>query len=47
MGLPMSQFDKDDMDPMGLLKLDVLGVRMQSTMAYAVSEIKRVRGEEL
>ena len=44
MGLPMSQFDKDDMDPMGLLKLDVLGVRMQSTMAYAVSEIKRVRG---
>ena len=47
MGLPMSQFDKDDMDPMGLLKLDVLGVRMQSTMAYAVSEIKRVRGEDL
>jgi error-prone DNA polymerase len=47
MGLPMSQFDKDDMDPMGLLKLDVLGVRMQSTMAYAVSEIKRVRGVSL
>ena len=47
MGLPMSQFDKDDMDPMGLLKLDVLGVRMQSTMAYAVQEIKRVRGFEL
>jgi error-prone DNA polymerase len=47
MGLPMSQFDKDDMDPMGFLKLDVLGVRMQSTMAYAVSEIKRVRGVSL
>ena len=47
MGLPMSQFDKDDMDPMGLLKLDVLGVRMQSTMAYAVSEIKRVQGKEI
>ena len=46
-GLPMSQFDKDDMDPMGFLKLDVLGVRMQSTMAYAVSEIKRVRGVSL
>ena len=43
----MSQFDKDDMDPMGLLKLDVLGVRMQSTMAYAVSEIKRVQGKEI
>jgi error-prone DNA polymerase len=47
MGLPMSQFDKDDMDPMGFLKLDVLGVRMQSTMAYAVSEIKRVRKIDL
>jgi error-prone DNA polymerase len=45
--LPMSQFDKDDMDPMGLLKLDVLGVRMQSSMAYAVREIERVRGETL
>jgi error-prone DNA polymerase len=47
LGLPMSQFDKDDMDPMGLLKLDVLGVRMQSAMAYAVREIARVRGTEL
>jgi error-prone DNA polymerase len=47
LGLPMSQFDKDDMDPMGLLKLDVLGVRMQSAMAYAVREISRVRGETL
>ena len=45
MGLPMSQFDKDDMDPMGMLKLDVLGVRMQSAMAYAVREAARVRGE--
>lgn len=43
LGLPMSQFDKDDMDPMGMLKLDVLGVRMQSAMAYAVQEIARVR----
>ncbi len=46
-GLPMSQFDKDDMDPMGFLKLDVLGVRMQSTMAYAVREIERVHGKVL
>lgn len=43
MGLPMSQFDKDDMDPMGMLKLDVLGVRMQSAMAYAIQEIERTR----
>jgi len=45
--LPMSQFDKDDMDPMGLLKLDVLGVRMQSSMAYAVREIEKVSGQQL
>ncbi|WP_300344627.1 DNA polymerase III subunit alpha [Nesterenkonia sp.] len=44
-GLPMSQFDKDDIDDMGLLKLDVLGVRMQSSLAYAVEEIARVNGE--
>jgi error-prone DNA polymerase len=44
MGLPMSQFDKDDMDPMGFLKLDILGVRMQSAMAYAVREAQRVSG---
>ncbi|MGO1544704.1 MAG: DNA polymerase III subunit alpha [Gulosibacter sp.] len=42
--LPMSQFDKDDIDDMGLLKLDVLGVRMQSSLAYAVKEIERVHG---
>ncbi|SEE12128.1 DNA polymerase III, alpha subunit [Arthrobacter alpinus] len=42
MGLPMSQFDKHDMDAMGMLKLDVLGVRMQSAMAYAVREIIRL-----
>ena len=45
LGLPMSQFDKDDMDPMGMLKLDILGVRMQSSMAYAIREIELVSGE--
>uniref|UniRef100_UPI0013B443DB DNA polymerase III subunit alpha n=1 Tax=Nonomuraea lactucae TaxID=2249762 RepID=UPI0013B443DB len=39
---PMSQFDKDDVEEAGLLKLDVLGVRMQSAMAYTLSEIARV-----
>jgi error-prone DNA polymerase len=43
-GLPMSQFDKHDMNDAGLLKLDVLGVRMQSSMAYALDEIERVNG---
>ncbi len=42
LGYPMSQFDKDDVEDLGLLKLDVLGIRMQSAMAHAVTEIKRV-----
>jgi error-prone DNA polymerase len=41
-GFPMSQFDKDDVEDLGLLKLDVLGIRMQSSMAHALAEIKRV-----
>ena len=40
-GFPMSQFDKDDVEDIGLLKLDVLGIRMQSAMAHAVAEIRR------
>ena len=44
LGFPMSQFDKDDVEELGLLKLDVLGIRMQSAMAYAVQEIARVDG---
>jgi error-prone DNA polymerase len=47
MGLPMSQFDKHDMDPMGLIKLDILGVRMQSAMAHAVEEHHRLTGEHI
>jgi error-prone DNA polymerase len=42
LGYPMSQFDKDDVEDIGLLKLDVLGIRMQSAMAHAVQEIRRV-----
>ncbi|GII67139.1 DNA-directed DNA polymerase [Sphaerisporangium krabiense] len=44
---PMSQFDKEDVEEAGLLKLDVLGVRMQSAMAYALGEIRRVDGEDV
>ncbi|MER5178077.1 DNA polymerase III subunit alpha [Streptomyces sp. NPDC002896] len=43
-GFPMSQFDKDDVEGLGLLKLDVLGVRMQSAMAHAIAEVERVTG---
>ncbi len=46
-GFPMSQFDKDDVEDLGLLKLDVLGIRMQSSMAHALDEIRRVDGVEL
>ncbi|MDT7844359.1 DNA polymerase III subunit alpha [Streptomyces justiciae] len=46
-GFPMSQFDKDDVEDLGLLKLDVLGVRMQSAMAHAVAEVARATGERV
>jgi len=44
LGFPMSQFDKDDVETMGLLKLDILGIRMQSAMSHAVDEVARVDG---
>lgn len=40
-GYPMVEFDKDDVEAVCLLKLDILGVRMQSSIAYAISEIER------
>jgi error-prone DNA polymerase len=47
LGFPMSQFDKDDVEELGLLKLDVLGIRMQSAMQHAVAEVARVDGERV
>ena len=46
-GFPMSQFDKDDVEDLGLLKLDVLGIRMQSSMAHAVDEVARTEGQRV
>ncbi|TSA48134.1 MAG: DNA polymerase III subunit alpha [Actinomycetales bacterium] len=46
-GYPMLQFDKDDVEAVGLLKLDVLGVRMQSAISYALSEIERTTGAKI
>jgi error-prone DNA polymerase len=46
-GYPMVAFDKDDVEAVGLLKLDVLGVRMQSTIAYSMKEIERVHKETI
>ena len=47
LGFPMSQFDKDDVETLGLLKLDILGIRMQSAMAHAVAEVQRVDGSSV
>lgn len=46
-GLPMSQFGKDDMDPAGFIKLDILGVRMQSAIAHCLGEIERTTGDRI
>jgi len=45
-GFPLSHLDKDDTDIAGVIKLDVLGVRMQSAMAYTLQEIARTGGSE-
>ncbi|MCW2698678.1 MAG: polymerase alpha subunit [Blastococcus sp.] len=45
LGYPMSQFDKDDVEELGLLKLDLLGIRMQSAIAHALDEVARVDDE--
>ncbi len=46
-GYPMVEFDKDDVEAVGLLKLDILGVRMQSSIAYAITEIERIEEEAI
>ena len=46
-GYPMIQWDKDDVESIGLLKLDILGVRMQSALAYSVREIERSQGKSI
>jgi len=45
--LPMAAYAKECVERMGLLKLDILGVRMQSAMAYAVAEVARTTGRTL
>lgn len=46
-GFPMAQLDKHDVADLGLLKLDVLGVRMLSAMTHATAELRRTSGEEV
>jgi error-prone DNA polymerase len=46
-GFPLSQLDKDDAEIAGVIKLDVLGVRMQSSMAHTLTEIKRTEAKDI
>lgn len=46
-GFPLSQLDADDAETAGVIKLDVLGVRMQSAMAVALTEIKRTAHKDI
>ncbi|WP_052667723.1 DNA polymerase III subunit alpha [Nitriliruptor alkaliphilus] len=44
-GFAVSQFDKDDVAALGLLKLDVLGVRMLSAMRHCLDLVNGTGGE--
>ncbi|MEV7676970.1 DNA polymerase III subunit alpha [Streptomyces sp. NPDC088341] len=44
---PMAMAAKEEAEALGNIKLDVLGVRMQSAMAHAVKEIERVTGDRI
>jgi error-prone DNA polymerase len=46
-GHRMIQADKDDVELLGYLKLDVLGVRMLSSMRHATDEVARTLGEKI
>jgi error-prone DNA polymerase len=43
-GFNMLQADKDDVEELGLAKLDVLGVRMFSSITHTAAEIERTTG---
>lgn len=42
---PLAQLTKDDVETAGLLKADILGVRMQSAITHTVADIARTTGE--
>ncbi|WNM34194.1 DNA polymerase III subunit alpha [Streptomyces sp. Li-HN-5-11] len=44
---PMAMAAKEEIEALGNIKLDVLGVRMQSAMAHAVAEIERTTGSHI
>jgi len=46
-GIRILQFDKDDVEKLGLIKLDLLGLRMLSVLENALEEIERTQGVRL
>jgi error-prone DNA polymerase len=46
-GVRQLQFDKDDVEAMGLVKFDVLGLRMLSVLSEAVDLVREDSGREL
>ncbi|MEU9702043.1 DNA polymerase III subunit alpha [Streptomyces sp. NPDC047981] len=44
---PMAMAAKEEIEALGNIKLDVLGVRMLSSMTHAVAEIERVTGDRV
>jgi error-prone DNA polymerase len=46
-GFPVTVFDKDDVEDLGLIKLDILGVRMQSAIRHALTQVEQVYKVEL
>src|SRR5712691_9580922 len=46
-GFRMAQADKDDVELLGLLKLDILGVRMLSAMRHCLDEIARTTDQKV
>ncbi len=46
-GVIVAQFDKDDVETLGLVKMDILGLRMHSAIAEAVRRAKERTGVEI
>ncbi|MFD3517654.1 DNA polymerase III subunit alpha [Streptomyces sp. NPDC058657] len=44
---PMAMAAKEETEALGNIKLDILGVRMLSSMAHAVTELERVTGDRV
>jgi len=46
-GIVIAGFDKDDIETLGLLKMDILGLRIHTAIEYCLDEIERRTGKRL